>query len=87
MGDRVEVASLRSSLPCLSFLLTLHMFAFSVLLILNSIIGGSVVKNLPSNAGDVGSILNWGTKILHAVGELSLHEATREAQHRQKLNK
>ena len=63
------------------------MLAFSALLILNSIIGGSGVKNLPSNAGDVGSVLDWGTQILHAMGELSLHEATTEAQHRQKLNK
>ena len=31
--------------------------------------GGPVVKNPPSNAGDVGSILGLGTKIPHVVGE------------------
>ena len=30
--------------------------------------GGPVVKNLPSNAGDTGSILGRGTKIPHAAG-------------------
>ena len=40
--------------------------------------GGPVVKNLPSNAGDVGSIPSRGTKIPHAVGQLSPHTATRE---------
>ena len=34
--------------------------------------GGPVVKNLPSNAGDVGSIPGWGAKILHVVGQPSL---------------
>ena len=29
---------------------------------------GPVVKNPPSNAGDVGSIPGWGTKIPHAGG-------------------
>ena len=33
--------------------------------------GGPVVKNLPSNAGDAGSILGQGTKIPHAEGQLS----------------
>ena len=32
---------------------------------------GPVVKNPPSNAGDVGSIPSQGTKISHAVGQLS----------------
>ena len=27
-----------------------------------------MVDSLPSNAGDVGSISGWGTKISHAVG-------------------
>ena len=36
-------------------------------------LGGSVVKNLPSNVGDVGSTLGWRTKLLHASGELSSH--------------
>ena len=34
--------------------------------------GGPVVKNPPSNAGDTGSIPGEGTKIPHAVGQLSL---------------
>ena len=33
--------------------------------------GGPVVKNLPSNAGDVGLIPGRGTKIPQAVGQLS----------------
>ena len=35
--------------------------------------GGPVVKNLPSNAGDVGSITGQGIKITHATGQLSPH--------------
>ena len=35
--------------------------------------GGPVVKNPSSNAGDVSSIPRQGTKIPHAVGQLSLH--------------
>ena len=34
--------------------------------------GGPVVKNLPSNAGDTGSIPGRGTKIPRTVGQLSL---------------
>ena len=34
-----------------------------------------MVKNLPS--GDAGSILGQGTKILHAMGQLSLCAATK----------
>ena len=41
--------------------------------------GGPMVKNPPSNAGDVGSIPGRGTKIPHAAGQLSLHAATTEA--------
>ena len=47
--------------------------------------GGPVVKNLPSNAGDMGSISGRGTKIPHAMGQLthvpqllSPHTTTRE---------
>ena len=40
--------------------------------------GGPVVKNPPSNAGDLGSIPVWGTKIPHATGQLSPHTSTRE---------
>jgi len=32
--------------------------------------GGTVVKNLPPKAGNVGSIPCWGTKIPHAAGQL-----------------
>ena len=39
--------------------------------------GGPVVKNLPSNAGDVGSIPDQGTKIPHALGQLSPLTATK----------
>ena len=37
---------------------------------------GPVVKNLPSNAGDVGSIPGWREKIPHVLGQLSLCAAT-----------
>ena len=40
--------------------------------------GGPAVKNPPYNAGDVGLIPGWGTKILHAGGQLSLHATTTE---------
>ena len=33
--------------------------------------GGLVVKNLPCNAGDVSSIPGRGTRVPHAVGQLS----------------
>ena len=36
--------------------------------------GGPVVKNLPSNAGDMG----WGTKIPHASGQLNLCAARKD---------
>ena len=35
--------------------------------------GGPVVKNLPSNAGDAGSIPGGRTKIPHVTGQLSTH--------------
>ena len=38
-----------------------------------------MVKNLPSNAADVGSIPEWGTKIPHSPGQLSPRAAAREA--------
>ena len=38
--------------------------------------GGPVVKNLPANAGDMGSIPGWGTKILQAGGQPRPHSAT-----------
>ena len=40
-----------------------------------------MVNNLPSNAGDVGSIPDWGTKTPHAVVQLSLHTAATEPVH------
>ena len=42
-------------------------------------IGGSVVKNPPSNAGDVGLIPGPGTKIPHATGQLNPYARAREA--------
>lgn len=41
--------------------------------------GGPFVESSPSKARDVVSILGWGTKIPHAIGQLSLHTATGEA--------
>ena len=40
--------------------------------------GGPVVKNPPSNAGDTGLIPGQGTKIPHAMGQLSPHATTIE---------
>ena len=40
--------------------------------------GDPVVKNLPSNAGGVGSMPGRGTKIPHAAGQLSPCAATTE---------
>ena len=40
--------------------------------------GGPVVKNLSFNAGDVGLIPGWGTKIPNALGQLSLCATSRE---------
>ena len=38
--------------------------------------GGPVIKNLPSKAGDAGSIPGWGTLIPHAMGQLSRSAST-----------
>ena len=40
--------------------------------------GGPMVKNLPSNAGDAGSISGQGTKIPQAAGQLSPCATTTE---------
>ena len=40
--------------------------------------GGPVVKNLPSDAGDMGSIPGRGTTIPHATGQLSPCTTTTE---------
>ena len=45
---------------------------------------GSVVRNTPSNAGDMGLIPGQGTKIPHASGQLSLCAATRACALQQK---
>ena len=42
--------------------------------------GGSVVKNLPRNAGEVGLIPGWGTKIPHAAEQLGPSSTTTEPQ-------
>ena len=44
-------------------------------------LGGPVVKNPPYNAGDAGSIPGQGTKIPHAMGQLSPHVTTTELAH------
>ena len=43
--------------------------------------GSPVVKNLLSSAGDMGSILGWGTEIPHAMGQLSPCATTTESMH------
>ena len=47
-------------------------------IVLGDFPGGAVVKNPPSNAGDVGSIPGRGTKIQHAAGQLSPRAAATE---------
>ena len=42
---------------------------------------GPMVKNLPCNAGDTGSIPGRGTKIPYAMGQLSLCATTTEPAH------
>ena len=42
-------------------------------------LGGRVVKNPPSNGGNVGSTPGQGTKIPHTVGQLSSQVTSREA--------
>ena len=44
--------------------------------------GGPVVKNLPCNAGDQGSIPGRGPKVPHAMQPLSPHATVRESDHR-----
>ena len=39
--------------------------------------GGPVVKNLTSSAGVAGSVPGWGTRVRHALEQLSLGAATR----------
>ena len=41
--------------------------------------GSPVVKNIPCDAGDLGSIPGWGTQILHTMGQLRPHAITKEA--------
>ena len=43
-----------------------------------------MVKNPPSNAGDVGSIPGRGTKIPHATGQLSPRAATKQKERNHK---
>ena len=44
--------------------------------------GGLVVKNLPSNSGDVGSIPDQGTKIPHALwSHMAMNDDPAEIQH------
>ena len=40
--------------------------------------GGPMVENLPSNAGDAGSIPGRGTKVPHAAGQISLCATTKD---------
>ena len=46
--------------------------------------GGPLVKNLPCNARDAGSIPGRGTKISHAVEQLNRHATAREPVHHNK---
>ena len=46
--------------------------------------GGPVVKSLPGSAGDMGSVSGQGTKIPHAMEQLSLWASTRQTTHHTK---
>ena len=48
---------------------------------------GLVVKNQPSNIGDVGSIPGQGTKIPHAVGQLRPHAWTKTWRNQKQMAK
>ena len=48
-------------------------------MLLGDFLGGPVIENLPSNAGDTGSIPAGETKIPHALRQLSTHIATRQS--------
>ena len=41
--------------------------------------GGAAVENPPSNVEDAGSIPGWGTRIPHAMGQLSPHDTIIES--------
>ena len=41
--------------------------------------GGLMVKNPPYNAGDMGSVTGWGTRIPHATEQPSLGTITTES--------
>ena len=43
-----------------------------------------MLKNPPCNAGNAGSISGWGTKIPHALEQLSLQAATTEDKRKKK---
>ena len=47
-------------------------------------LGGPVVKNPPSNAGDAGSIPGGGTKIPHATGQRRAHAPATKTRRSQK---
>ena len=52
---------------------------FSEYILLQDFPGGPVVKNPPCKAGDMCSILSWGTKIPHVSEQLSPQAAIRES--------
>ena len=54
-------------------------YAYSLIKHSRNFPGGSVVKNLPANAGDMDSIPDPGTKIPHAAEQLSLCTITAKA--------
>ena len=54
----------QGNVPVVIFFLSLEIMA-------GDFFGGPVIKNPPSTAGDMASILGQGTKIPHAVGQLS----------------
>ena len=55
------------------------MFISNLYIIYRDFPGSSVVKNSLGNVGDVGLIAAQGTKIPHALGQLSLLTTSRES--------
>ena len=56
-------------------------FKLDVLMYCRDFPGGPVLKNSPCNAGELGLVPGWGTKISHAVEQPSPCDATTEPVH------
>ena len=69
--DPLLAFSKLSPIPCI-------LSCFQIKIANGNFLGGPVVKNMPSNAGDVDLIPDQGPKIPYALGQLNLRTITRE---------